>query len=61
MRAAPGRAAMAPRWIARISQRVVIAVLVRPISSRSKVNSALNSYGTARLLAEEPSAAQVAC
>jgi hypothetical protein len=60
MRAAPGRAAMAPRSIARISRRVCIAVLVRPISSRSKVNSALNPYGTARLVTEERSLTQVA-
>jgi len=61
MRAAPGRAVTAPRLIARMSRRVGIAVLVRPISSRSKVNSALNPYGTAHLVTEEPPGAQVAC
>jgi len=61
MRASPGRAVTAPRLIARMSRRVGIAVLVRPISSRSKVNSTLNPYGTVLLVTEEPPGAQVAC
>ena len=55
MRAAPAEACTASRVIARKSRRVDIAVaLFMPVqSSRIKVNSALTSYGAARVLTEE--------
>jgi hypothetical protein len=59
MRAAPGRADLAPGVIARKSRRNdIAAVLVTAQSSRIKVNSALISCGTALLVAEEATLVQ---
>ena len=59
MRAASGRAAPAPRVIARTSRRVDIAkALVMARRSRIKVNSALIACGTGLVVAEAAAAAQ---